>query len=117
MRDYDLHSFLDLPSIPGLPFGGVYAGAQNCGSNSFVRQNALESGGDVMLLRVDNEYLTTASFGQFFSDLFDEFSFLGIQLRFGKIACLGNHKPDVALEFRIKLRPVQGSQAIRMIWI
>ena len=85
MRDYDLHSFLDLPCIPGFPFRGVHAGAQNCRPNSFIRQNSMESGRDVMLLRVDSEYLATASFGEFFSDLFDESSFLRIELLFWKI--------------------------------
>jgi alkylation response protein AidB-like acyl-CoA dehydrogenase len=47
-----------------------------------------------MLLRLDSEHLATAPFGEFFSDFFDEFSFLRIELRFGKIAGLGDHKAN-----------------------
>src|SRR5579859_1064369 len=77
----------------------------------------MESGCHVMLLRVNGEYLASSPFGQLFSDLFDEFPFLGIELLFWKITCLGDDEANIALQFRIKLRSVQGPQAIRMIWI
>jgi hypothetical protein len=70
-----------------------------------------------MFLRVDGEYLASSSFGEFLSDLFDELSFLGIELLFRKISCLRDDEANLALQLRIKLRSVQGSQAIRMIWI
>src|SRR6266567_599941 len=110
MRDNNLNSFLDQPRVPGFALGGIYAGAQNCRANSFVCQNSLKSGRNVMLLCIDGEYLATASFGEFFSDLFDEFSFLRIELLFWKITCLSNHKPNIAFQFGIKLRSVQSSQ-------
>src|SRR5579863_10336464 len=75
----------------------------------------MESARNVMLLRVDREYLTSPSFGQLSSDLFDEFSFLGIELHIWKITRIGDHKTNIALEFGIKLCSVQSSQAIRMV--
>ena len=36
MGDDNLHAILDLPCIPGFPFRGVHAGAQNSCANAFV---------------------------------------------------------------------------------
>lgn len=74
--DHDLHALFDLACIPCLPLRRIDASPQDCGSDSGVRQDSLEPGGHVMLLRVDREHLATAPFRQFVLDLFDEFSFL-----------------------------------------
>src|SRR5580698_8642189 len=108
MRDDDLDAFLDLARIPSLPFRGVHARPQNCGANSFLRQNSLEMRRDVMLLRVDREHLTSPSFGQFFSDIFDELPFFGMEMLLGKIVGIRNHEANVALEFRVELGSVEG---------
>ena len=78
MRDYDLHSILQLSGIPGFPLGRVYTGAQDRRADSLVAQDSLNTGGDVVLLRVNGKDLTPASFCKFFLDLFDQPALFGI---------------------------------------
>jgi hypothetical protein len=62
-----------------------------------------------MLLRIDREHLATPSFGQLFSDFFEELSFLRIELLFGKIACLGDDESNIVLNFGIELCAIERS--------
>ncbi len=85
--------------------------------DSVIRENPLESGGDVVPLCVHSKHLAAPTFAELFSDLFDELSFLRLEPLFRKVLGFGNHEANVAFELRIKFRPVQGVQAIRVVRI
>jgi len=50
MADHYLNSVFDLSGVPRLALGGINARAQNCRSKSFVTQDSLKAGGNVVLL-------------------------------------------------------------------
>ena len=50
----------DLPGVPGLAFRGVHTRSQECRAESFVAQDSLKPGCDVVLLRVHRKDLAAA---------------------------------------------------------
>src|SRR5258708_26046595 len=103
MRNYDLDSFLDLPRIPRFAFGSVYASSQNRRANAFVAQNSLETGGHIVLSRVNSKDLAPPPFGQFLFRLINQSPLFGIELFFCNVACFCDYESDIELEFGLKL--------------
>ncbi|MGB6027472.1 MAG: hypothetical protein WBG40_19925, partial [Candidatus Sulfotelmatobacter sp.] len=113
MADHYLHTVFDLPGVPSFALRGIDARAQNSGVDSLVAQDSLKPGSNVVLLCVHGEDLTPPSLRQFLLDLFEQPAFLGVNSVFGKVTGFGNDKSDLALEFRIELGAVEGSEPIR----
>src|ERR1700722_4938150 len=117
MADHYLHAVFDLSGVPCLALGGINARSQNGSVDSLVAQNSLQSGCDVVLLRVHGKDLASPSFRQFLLDLLDQFAFFGMDTILGKVAGLRNHESDFAFEFRIELSTIQRSNPVRVIGI
>src|SRR5579863_1798278 len=114
MADHYLDSVFDLSGVPGLTLGSVHTRSQNCRAESFVAQDSLQAGCNVVLLGVYREDLTPASFPELFPDLFDQSAFFGIDTVLGKVTGFCNDKSHPAFEFRIELSSIQRPNPVRV---
>ncbi|HEY4053766.1 MAG TPA: hypothetical protein VGL74_08490, partial [Terriglobales bacterium] len=65
-----------------------------------------------MFLRVHSENLASLSLGEFCSDFVEQTPFFRIQSVLREVACLSDHEPELALEFRVEICAMQSSEAI-----
>src|SRR5881394_126128 len=72
MADDYLHSLFELPCVPHFALRGIHIGAQDRRADSFITQNPLQAGSNIVLARVNGKDLAASALRQFLLDLFDQ---------------------------------------------